>query len=378
MGGHLIAAADPLTPVAPAALAERLRLDDALARAGRQYRHLLALDTAAARRQKTTLPYCTGSDFGPAAVRHSQHFVRAWYAIFDFDHLADHALSPADVKARLATDARILLAFTSPSGDGVKAIIRFARPLTDAGRFRATYLAAAQELTHRHHLPAGALDSRTHDPARACFLSHDPALYFAPGAQAVDPDTYADALELALLHPARPAAARATATAEGPASATADVDASEPAPAALGPSATDLDALLAELRPVRPAPLRLGVEVPACLLDLADRLGPAAAARGLVVRAIAPIRFGQQVQLAVGSRAGAAFGEVNVFWGQRGFTFVKTTRRGSDGRVAEIAARLLAELLLPDTAAAATATPGTAGTAPAPEDDAAVRCAFMT
>ena len=104
-----------------------------------------------------------------------------------------------------------------------------------------------------------------------------------------------------------------------------------------------LDGLLRRLnpdrRPARPAapdPVQ-----PAQLAGLAAEVTAAADALGLRVAAITPISYGQCYRFELGRQ----FGEVNVFYGKRGYTLVKTTKSGSEPRLAEAGRALLSGLL---------------------------------
>lgn len=76
----------------------------------------------------------------------------------------------ADVRGRLGDDRHILAAWVSPSGDGVKAIMRIP---ADASCHKAAFAAAADYMRETYAIE---IDSQCSDVGRLCFVSHDPAL----------------------------------------------------------------------------------------------------------------------------------------------------------------------------------------------------------
>lgn len=76
----------------------------------------------------------------------------------------------ADLRDRLGEDRHILAAWISPSGDGVKAIMRI--PASVAGH-KAAFAAAVDYMRESFGIQ---IDPNCSDVGRLCFVSHDPAL----------------------------------------------------------------------------------------------------------------------------------------------------------------------------------------------------------
>jgi hypothetical protein len=76
----------------------------------------------------------------------------------------------ADLRDKIGDDRHILAAWISPSGDGVKAIMRI--PASVAGH-KAAFAAAVD---HMRETYAIEIDNQCSDVGRLCFVSHDPAL----------------------------------------------------------------------------------------------------------------------------------------------------------------------------------------------------------
>ena len=89
-------------------------------------------------------------------------FEHSGYIVLDFDHVDVDA-----TKRSLATDDFIHSCWTSPSGNGVKALVRITNPERHRDHFRA--LVKYFERTHGLELDESGINE-----SRACFESHDP------------------------------------------------------------------------------------------------------------------------------------------------------------------------------------------------------------
>ena len=98
-------------------------------------------------------------------------------ACLDYDHLEDVALT----KSRVLEDGYTLAAFVSPSGDGLKVLVKI--PLVDND---ADYKSFYSEL-QKHYNQYGQTDTATSDICRATFVSYDPDLFVN-----LDSDLFAD------------------------------------------------------------------------------------------------------------------------------------------------------------------------------------------
>ena len=96
--------------------------------------------------------------YDEAIERHSQ------YIVLDFDHIDVKAS-----KALLATDPYVFSCWVSPSGDGLKALVKVTNPERHRDHFRAlrTYFAKQYDLE---------VDESGINESRACFESHDPEI----------------------------------------------------------------------------------------------------------------------------------------------------------------------------------------------------------
>lgn len=96
--------------------------------------------------------------------------------VLDFDHVPDVGAARAALLADELLAPELVLLFTSPSGDGLKALVRTDPSAAHLDNFRAcaAYLAA-------HYAPLGLrADEAGKDVARACFVPYAPDAWLAP------------------------------------------------------------------------------------------------------------------------------------------------------------------------------------------------------
>ena len=98
--------------------------------------------------------------------------LRAWSGLAALD--LDHLDTPEAVRDGLRGDPFVAAAFLSPSGFGVKVLVRFADP----ARFAECWRAAAGYFRAVHGL---TIDPAPKSPTSLCYLSHDPDVWLADG-----------------------------------------------------------------------------------------------------------------------------------------------------------------------------------------------------
>ena len=144
-------------------------VSDKWAQTTRSLRSLLKEEQADFKRRQ--LPFVTFS--GTFTLRHNEHLVcHSGLLCFDFDHIGNET-SVRDLQQRLIADPilNVYLAFRSPSGDGLKLVVK--NNFTPENH-NVKYAQLAQYIQHNYNTSV----DHTNDIARACFLCHDPKAYY--------------------------------------------------------------------------------------------------------------------------------------------------------------------------------------------------------
>lgn len=288
-----------------------------------------SMDAKQYSRLKRELPYFVCGQFHPP-FRRRENFAVIRYFMIDLDHFEQAEKNRREVARQLQQDERLLLLFTSPGGDGLKLMFQLSENCHDAGLYSLFYKAFIQLLTTQYGLEQ-VIDLRTHDVTRACFMSADTDAYFNSKAVPIVLEEVFD--------PKDPDARRRLSEEREELKEKAP---ERPAPKKEGLSDEVLLDIKQKLNPnFRPRPKR-DVFVPPELDAIMPKIEDQLKEMNMELALIEPIHYGKKLRVA----AGVHWAEVNVFFGRRGFSVVKTTKTGSNDELANMAHQILYELLI--------------------------------
>lgn len=295
-----------------------------------QLRMVLSLDPSRYRQLKTTLPYFTCGIFNPP-YRKTENFGFIEHFVADYDHLDDSEITTESLKSRLIADEQVEMLFASPSGRGLKVMFRLSERCYDRVRFSMFYKVFISAFSSRYGISALA-DSRTSDVTRACFLSADEEAWYNPDAAPVKMSAYIDfdsprqILEANILNREQK---KETSVKERE-SATGEID------------PDILNMIKRRLKPDIKLKRDKIIFVPEELERIIERVKKRMEEFGIELRSAESIHYGKKFVFFLGDK----WAEINVFYGKRGFSVVKTPKRGSNDELAEISHRILCELLI--------------------------------
>jgi hypothetical protein len=291
----------------------------------KRLRMVRAMDPKQYARLKKDLPYFVCGRFHPA-YRRKDNFSSIECFVIDLDHFEGSGLKRDEVAEAMRSDERVVLVFTSPGGDGLKVLFRMEERCFDPGLYSYFYKAFLHKLIQQYDLGKVA-DLATHDVSRACFLSVDNEAYFNPGALPVRLSQYFD--------PLAPDSTRDVHTAQKQPEAVVAKPEKEPL------SEETLEAIKRKLNPnFRPRKPKKEAYVPPELESQIPVLKQKLEAVDILLREAVSISYGKQLKL----EAGPLLAEVNIFFGKRGFSVVKTTKTGTN----PVACQVIMEHLLPE------------------------------
>lgn len=327
-GSQITASVDALQVRTMADVVGLISTDAALEAANTRLRKLCQFDTEAYKTVKTRLPYVVGSTFRAdemgVQLRRTDRFVAAHYFILDLDHC--EGLTGV-VPNAIRQDVSVEMAFVSPGGNGIKVFCRLLEPCHDPKQFSTAYRHFASDFATRHRFTR-SIDLRTSDVTRACFLAHDPAVYFNPDAFSVDWQLWLSNDEELPMAPSTP----------------------EPVAPLSGPKPINELAYQAVLKQVNPQSTAASrrpkqVLVPDELLPLQDEVRALCQQLNWELKAIEKLNYGLKFCIRQGYRAA----EVNAFYGKKGFSLVRSPKTGTDSVLADLLFAKLFGLLFPET-----------------------------
>lgn len=282
---------------------------------------------------KRQLPYFVCGIFNPN-IRRTENFAYTGYFVVDIDHISDKSLSMTDLREKLQADNRVLLSFISPSEDGLKLMFKLSERCYDAGVYSVFYKQFVADFSKQYGLEQ-VTDSKTSDVTRACFVSFDSQVYFNPDADSVDLNSYVDLnnpfemfgekhrLEKEEKERQKEAGLQAQLPKQ-------DVD-------------SDIIKNIKQILDKTPKAVeRPPAYVPEQLNDIMEDLAEYITSTGTVIQEVVNIHYAKKIKVAVGNK----LGEINLFYGKRGYSVVISPRTGTSAEINEMVAELIRSFLI--------------------------------
>lgn len=327
-GMHINQPNDPLQKVPVETIADKIRKPKpAFASRIEQLRQVRLIDEKQYSRLKVTLPYFCCGIFNPP-FRRKENFASISYFTLDFDHFSAENLNKEETAEKLKADPDIRLLFTSPGGDGLKAVFALEEPCTDPGLYSHFYKSFAQVFTKKYGLEK-VTDWVTHDVTRATFFSADEYAWDNFLAKPVKMADYIqDELspEFGSIEKSFAQAAKEN---------NQEISAKEP---------LNDDTLLqikSKLNPSYKPKRKKNIFVPEPFNEVVPLIKSALEKENISILSVQSIHYGKQFLVQMDTYRA----ELNVFYGKKGFSIVRTTKTGSNPELGELAYQIIDSLL---------------------------------
>jgi hypothetical protein len=119
--------------------------------------------------KKETLPWFSFQRFKGNVRKNSQYLVTK-FIIADADHVKDLV----GLRKKVNEDPTLMMSMVSPSGDGLKLGFALSREVTTEQEYRTIFSYVTKTYGKKYGIEFDQVD----DPARVCYLSYDPEVYF--------------------------------------------------------------------------------------------------------------------------------------------------------------------------------------------------------
>lgn len=294
----------------------------------RQLRIVHDLDAKKYSSLKRQLPYVVCGMFNPP-FRKNSNFAYTEYFIIDIDHLSDKELEIEDTRKRIIGSPRVMLCFSSPSGDGLKVLFKLKERCYDAGIYSLFYKTFVAQFAASYGIQQ-VIDTRTSDVSRACFVSIDANAYYNADAELIDINDYLSMSDPQALFDQKHVVEKAEKNIaaeqkpENQTPADPDQEAMARIKAMLNPRATTKAA-------------KANVYVPSELEQIMDDLKKQVEQTGLQMSEVLSIQYGKKMRFKLGLK----LAEINLFYGKHGFTVVQSPRSGTNAELNELAANVV-------------------------------------
>jgi len=289
-----------------------------------QLRVVRDLDAKRYAAMKKALPYIVCGCFSPP-FRRTENFAFIECFFIDIDHLGEKGLDISQTRAELQQDSRVVLCFLSPGEDGLKVLFRLKEKCYDHGVYSLFYKQFIKSFSDRYHLEQ-VIDKVTSDVCRACFVSLDGNAYYNPSAEPVDMNDYVDESDPQSMFDIKHSFDKQIHEGAAVESQTEHA-----------PGSDELqhirDILKLKTRPSS----KPEAYVPQQLEEIMGDLKLFVEETGLVVTDTLSISYGKKIRMQIGVKQA----EVNVFFGKRGFSVVKSPRSGTNAELNDLAAEVI-------------------------------------
>ena len=259
---------------------------------------------------KRKLPYFLGAKF-TGNIRNSKNFEYISHFVIDIDHYGDNA-QVEELKTKLSNDERLLLAFVSPSGDGLKLVYSLSEKITSLKIYSDFYKSFSQKLAKQYNIE-NYIDFKTSDATRICFLSYDDNVYVNRDRVLVNAELFISDFDLFNKPSAK--------------SENIEVDNEE------NPKINDTQykEILSKLNPKTPKKEKQYI-VPEVLYAVSESIKKEFHKHGLIVESVEDIHYGRKFKV-VDKNVFAVF---NLYYGKNGFSIVKMPVRNSNNQFLDV------------------------------------------
>lgn len=299
----------------------------------RQLRIVRDIDSKRYAMLKKELPYIICGCFNPP-FRRTENFAYTESFIVDIDHIESKGLSLEHLRQQLQKDERVEMLFLSPGEDGLKVLFQLKERCYDAGLYSLFYKMFVKQFSQQYQLEQ-VIDTQTSDVTRACFISIDTNAYFNPNAEKIDIQSFLNLNDPLALFDLKHSMDKEVKKIEAE---------QRKEQAAMKDSDPDKDEILKikEILKLRIHPKeRAPVVVPQQLDEIISDLKKYIEETGVQVTEILNISYAKKIRTKLGLR----LGEVNLFYGKKGFSVVKSPRAGTNAELNDICADLIKAFL---------------------------------
>ncbi len=291
--------------------------DTNLANQTERLRKIAQIDQTVYKSLKLQLPYIVLGTF-QNNIRNTESFTETDMLVIDFENCLKTPIQSKDLLQTIVKQDDVLLSYVSPNGLGLKIIFQLDEPVTCPKTFSAFYKAFSRSFAERIHL-LGTLDTRTSDCTRACFLANDPNIYYKPNPIKIEWTKWSQEAE------------------------TTEIKKPDLAPMNIYNEETH-QKVLKLVSPNTPSRPKIEPTVPEILKNLDNDLRTQLGSQGIYVQQIIEINYGIKIVCAHQNH----LAEINVFYGKRGFSVVKTPKSIIDPNLNDRVYRIIFNFLFPD------------------------------
>ena len=325
-GTNLLSATDKLQNIDIPTIYEKVKTPPTeLLQQIQRLRSAKAIDNKQYASMKRTLPYFVCGNFNPA-FRRIENFSSINSFVLDIDHCTAKGMALSILRLKIQNDSRVCMSFISPGEDGLKLIFKLKSTCYDTGLFSLFYKDFAKRFSELYGLDQ-VIDTRTSDVSRACFMSYDKDAFYRPQSEPVDINDYINQDNVQALFDLKHEQESYMPTITEDHIESVDKD----------PDLQSLQHIREVLNMKRLPQLAKPVFVPEILNESMPGITHSIENMGIQVKTVSDIQYGKKIQV----KLGILLGEINLFYGKKGFSVVQSPKRGTSNELNNVTADII-------------------------------------
>jgi hypothetical protein len=223
----------------------------------------------------------------------------------------------------------VLAFFVSPGGDGLKVLFHLKEKCTDLTLFSAFYKVFTMKFAQQYLLQK-VVDLRTSDVSRACFISWDENAFIKLDAHSIDMNDY---LSLHDFEESEQEIKEAVQFAK-------EIQ-SEEKKTAQEIEQNILDKIKLKLNPTLRVKKVKNLYVPSEIDELVPIIEKCLTELDIILVEVTPLSYGKKLKI----KAGIFWAEINLFYGKKGYSIVKTPKNGSNEKLADLVFQSITQII---------------------------------
>jgi hypothetical protein len=242
--------------------------------------------------------------------------------MIDIEHISDKGVSLNVLRQQVVQDIRVCLCFVTPNENGLKVLFRLKDRCHDAGMYALFYRSFVRSLSAQY-LRNQVVDKDSSDVSKVSFLCEDTEAYYNPNAEPIEMSLFVNFENPLETQELKHVLEQETKGLE---------QRKEPAISVSAPDEAAITFIKERLRS-RPSTkhqetVYVPQEVEQVLTDLVEYVKES----GVEVVEILNIQYGKKFRFRLGIKQA----EINLFWGKRGFSVVKSPRKGTSAELNDL------------------------------------------
>jgi len=298
-----------------------------------QLKTILTIDPKQYQILQSKLPYITCGLFFPN-YRETENFASIQHLIINIDNISNKELNINLLIETFKQNPNTHLLFTSPDNNEIKIIFSLKEKIFDQSKYSIFYKIFSYQISSQYNLKQ-LFNKSTYDVKYTCFINYDPNAYYNRNPELIDITQYVDFenhLEI-----------NKTLKEIDKIYENINIQNQNNETVISEKNKIDKNILIEiskKLNPNYKPKKNKSIYVPPELYNIENIIKPAIAEYNISIKQISNINYGKKVSFQYQN----IWAELNIFYGKKGYTIVKSLKNGSDPELLDAVYNIICQL----------------------------------